>query len=467
MIKLTEKPPNNKPDLRPPAKDTFLGKGGRYYHVGARQVDSWRVVGVDGAGDSVYGDGDSISRVIWDSAFHHPKVEPAKTAENGPEKRTSVHTIEKIIQRSSYETIQGKIDDAINRKIANELRKIGEDKRADNMGFCGVVRGQRECLNPECGKRQAPEVVTCHEHRLCPRCARIHARRLRFELEGMAAKVPKVFGLRWRLLTVTIKTDGEFKEALANLSQAFGKLWRDVLRWRWERVEAGVEVRERGGRFYCGKSRVFEGKAGQYWKRKPVVGVGAFRSVEFGSEHRNCHAHALLWSSYIPQEVISREWERLTSGSMVVDIRQIQPKGDEALTLADAIREVGKYVTKIGELPADKVVELWQATRGRHLTQRYGCFRQAMKTEEQLEEVACPECGCTRYRWIYVPFALAQEEHIRGPPADQVDRCQTPKALELLVERIERVYRASSLPPTWFDSLLERVVERSRQIGVN
>lgn len=50
------------------------------------------------------------------------------------------------------------------------------------------------------------------------------------------------------------------------------------------------------------------------------------------------HAHILLRAPYLPQKLVSREWQRL-SGANIVDIRQIRSEGEAAAY-------VSKYLTK-------------------------------------------------------------------------------------------------------------------------
>ena len=401
-------PDFSRPSAAPPNSKRYLGKNGWTFTHAADGVVMER------SQPGGWLERKHISRTVWDSATNaHPWIAPSPERPEGPEESRSLDIVQRINERTPWQVQRDAIDNAVIAKIANHLRQTGHAEKADRMQLCGVVRGRRECL--DCGEKQSPEIIQCGEYRLCPRCARIHAQKLRRELEEGVKAVPKVRGCRWSMLTVTVKTDGEVKEAHQTLNKSFGGLHREVLTYGWRRLDAGADVRQRGGRSYCGKRRVFEGKDGQFWERLPTSGTAAARFNENGEDTGNVHAHCLLYAQYIPQAVISREWERLT-GSKVVDIRAIRPKGDDAVTMAGAIVECCKYVTKIGSLPAAEVVALWKATKGRQLSQRYGELRKTTRSETQLEAVPCPVCGSVRYRWLYVPLVRAIEEHLRGPP---------------------------------------------------
>ena len=398
----------------------YLGKNGWWIRKGPEFVCSWK----EDARGEPYGMF-SVTRAVWDSALGaQSPVAPAPDLPPGPEsverdsetleRDGSLDTVQTKFERPDWDAERDNRDNAVIAAIAKQLDEIGETRKAERMRLCGVVRGRRQCL--ECSEKQPVEVYYCGYHLLCPRCARIHAKGRRLELLDAVKGIDRVYGCRWNLLTLTVRTDGDQGAAMSILRKAFGDLYREVLRYSWDVLEdVGAGVRQAGGRFYLGKRRVFEGKDGQFWQRTRVPGTAAFRSIEFGPDNLNVHAHILLYSRFIPQAVISREWERLT-GSCVLDIRQVRPKGTESITMADAVDECCKYVTKIGSLPPGEVVALWQVIRGRRLSERYGAIRGLVGNDTAWDTVPCPNCGSIRYKWLYVPFAESMEQHLRGPP---------------------------------------------------
>jgi hypothetical protein len=358
-----------------------------------------------------------VSKTVFDSARQHPVIRgTVKTAEIGPDSTASVHIVQLTTDRNEDLKKRDAADNAVIASIANELEQRGQREKAERLRLCGVFRGRRQCL--KCDHKAEPEIYCCGMWRLCPRCARIRAQKLRAELEDAVRNVPQVSGNRWKMLTLTLKTDGDYRNTIRLMNGAFTKLYNGILKWRWIPLEDGAAVKRRAdGRYFCGKVRVYPGRDGEMWRRLPVVGCGGFRSNEFGELTGNVHAHVLLYAPRIPQAVISAEWLRLT-GSMVVDIRQIRGKKDKGteLTLADGVSEVVKYCCKVSAVEPSRLLDFWNAMRGSRMTQRYGVLLGAMRSEEQILTPACECCGGTRYRWNYVSFAEAKEFHLRGPP---------------------------------------------------
>jgi hypothetical protein len=387
----------------------ILGKNGWEYHVGTNQVDRFRKV------KGGY-QGDSISRVVWDSALNHrPKIEPVQTAEYGPVSLTRLDTVQQIRECSDSEDGKWKVnrdlqDKKRSEEMAVELKRRGEDELADRVKTCGIIRGRKVCL--KCHSGGDFEKWDCGHYFLCARCARIRAKKRRKDLKRSLAVYRPEAGTGWKFLTVTLGTGGDYKGALQKISGKFGELWREVLTRRWEQVEG--EPVERNGKQYLGIYRVFPDDRGNLWRRVSRVKGAGFRSTEFGPLTGNVHAHALVCIPWIPKGVIVKEWERLT-GSYIIDIQAIKAKpGEGESALADAITEVTKYVTKIGEVAPSALVDFWKALRGKQISQIYGGLRGIAKEDVDLD-FSCP-CGCSKYRWEYVRREDADLYFQRGPP---------------------------------------------------
>ena len=390
-----------------------LGKNGWWIHKGQdeatftrRQPGGWT-------------ERHEVSRTIWDSHFTHPKIAPVPTAEIGPEKTTLLDTVQKIHRRHPWQVRRDAIDNGVIDSIANELERRGFEEKAARMRLCGVTRGQRQCR--ECAHHQTPEVYHCNEYHLCPRCARIRSKKIRHEIEFAMRNVRQVSGYRWRFITLSISTEGRYKEATKAVVKSFGKIYQDILRYRWYRLEDADlgRLRQRGDKHYLGRQRVFPGRDGVFHRRERIVGDACFRALEYGGLNGNCHLHALYYGPYIPRDILSAEWERLT-GSWYADIRPVRskPQSDGEKSFGDAIKEVCKYVTKISDIPPERVVDFWQAMRGSHMTQRYGQLRGLMRSEAELFDLSCEKCGSTRYIWHYLPWEVALSERRRGPPRE-------------------------------------------------
>jgi hypothetical protein len=208
----------------------------------------------------------------------------------------------------------------------------------------------------------------CGEYRLCPMCAKRRSKELQNEIRPLIRQIEAkpIVGYKWRLFTLTIRTCGNQKEAVALALSAFSKLHRNKL-------------------------------------KKPYT--AAIRSMEFGPETGNVHLHVLYYGPYVNQAELSEAWEGLT-GAPVVDIRLV---GGHGQGLYGAVKEVLKYMTNFAKV-GDKglLVRCWLAGKGRRLVQRYGLLFGRTSLERWLGVVlpkppafkvvditCCPICGST------------------------------------------------------------------------
>lgn len=442
---------------REPVCGIYLARGGRWYRLGPDQIETWVEARRPGELPS---DLQTISRAVWDGAFSHPAVSLSREAQ--AEELLRLETVQ-TINSPDWSAERDDLDWAIKSNVIEVLREKGYDAEADRMTWCGTVIGRRRCL--DCGTDAPIERMMCGQYHLCPACARVRANEQRKELEKDIGQVQKKRGYRWKMLTLPVKTDGAFKEALQQVNKAFATLWRDVLTYQWRKLdeEQAAQVRERKGRYFLGRQRVFPGDTG-YWRRQDAEGQAAFKSLEFGEKTGNVHAHVLLFSAYIPKDVIEHEWERLT-GSYVIDLQQVRPRpGDGELAISDAITETVKYVTKMSAASAERQVELWEALRGRRTSEKYGQLRDG-HAETFENEWHCDHCGGARFLWLYVPADVALSEHmLRGPPAERIASCESEEDLARLTDELAEVQRIGRLPASWLERRVEEVVEHSRTL---
>jgi hypothetical protein len=356
-----------------------------------------------------------VSGVVFRSHFQGGVPEPSHAAEVGPSGVTRLDTVQIISKCENDEEGKWRLDrDLRDRErivqIARQLRELGHEDAAERMERCGIIIGRQVCK--KCGLVGEFKKWECANHFLCPRCDRIRAKKRQKDLRRSTGIYKPEPGCRWKMVSVTIGTKGQYKAALVKISQNFGTLWTDVLTHRWEEVLG--EPRERNGKFYMGRFRVFPDDDGGWWLRTAKVKGAGFRSTEFGPLTGNVHGHALVCIPWIPKGVIVEEWKRLT-GNIIIDIRQITPKpGGDAVTMADAIAEVSKYITKPAAVPLDRLIDFWIALKGHQITQIYGGLRGIAKEDVELD-FHC-ECGCSNYLWEYVRREDGDPCKPRGPP---------------------------------------------------
>ena len=279
-----------------------------------------------------------------------------------------------------------KEDYAYNQETVKVLLRKKLEGIAGRLKDCGDTFYKRTCRND--GLIVGSVKSHCGQDRLCPTCARIRRNEL---LEEVLEHI-KIISSRpvskynWRILTLPVKTDGQYRRAAGVALRGFSKLWRGIL------------------------------KGGQ---GNPTA---AFIHLENAPGTGNVHLHCLYYGPYIRQAVLSDRWAKLT-GSFVVDIRAV--KGRSIADLRAAAREVIKYCTKFTAVNNGRLVELWEANKGRRLMMRYGLFRkncleawsgQEIKvTSKEKEDPICPLCGCREYDYI-----LVNDQGGRAPPFERL-----------------------------------------------
>ena len=280
-------------------------------------------------------------------------------------------------------------DQATNDATAAALRDAGRIDQAQRLQYevaghvvrCGDKMGVHRC--GDCGSEVKVERYRCNQARLCPICARMESKRIETYLIDAARKIQTrpVYGYSWKLITLTIKTDGDYRGAVETACKAFSGLWRNYL----------------GGR--CRKN------------------TGAYRSLEFGPKSGNVHIHVLYYGPYLPQAELSEKWEQY-SGSSVVDIRRRD--GD----VENLVGECSKYITKFDEVEPERRVEYWQALKHKRRGMPYGLFRadvlskwigcKYVKPEPEpsfdIDVDLCPNCGSNTFLYII------SRDPDRGPP---------------------------------------------------
>jgi hypothetical protein len=276
----------------------------------------------------------------------------------------------------------------------------------------------------DCATTGDLERVSCNLPALCPSCAKARAKRRRQDLRRAMQLLPVQDCGDWRMVTLTVRTEGDYRAAAETIAAQVGRIWRDLLRWTWRRAPAAPKVRRvSDGRCYWGPRRIFPDGAGGWWVRQDRVRGAGFRSIEFGPLHGNAHVHMLLHCPWIPggktaagdhYSVLKEEWRRLT-GSYVVDVRLVRKHaGRDQVSIAGALVECTKYLTKVGEVAPELLVSIWRSLAGHQVTQLYGDFR-GLACEEADLDFRCA-CGCRRYHWEYVPLTMQDPtKKERGP----------------------------------------------------
>lgn len=196
--------------------------------------------------------------------------------------------------------------------------------------------------------------------RLCPFCSQIRCRQVGARVAFLIAKADAP-----KLITLTLREDqAKLSDRMSRLLNCFRDLRRRKV-WR-DNVRAGLAAIE-----------VTRGASGDGW---------------------HVHLHAVVDASYIPQDLLSGQWEDVTGDSPIVDIRAIYDR-------ARATTYVAKYVTKPAELSRWTAAELRDYADGMHRRRTlitFGAWHNlACDTDEPEDHDATLSDGCSvgRIRW--------------------------------------------------------------------
>lgn len=231
-------------------------------------------------------------------------------------------------------------------QLAFALEGIGLERKAIRHRNCNRTWNAWSCT--ACGEKTYTAIATC-DLRVCVSCQRRQGKELAAKMRARVESLEQRKGWRLRLLTLTIRTEGQedMERALDLMGRALPKFWRKVLK---------------------------------------VDGAGAMFAMEAGELKGNIHVHGLYWGPWVDQKELSSEWEKLTGGSKVVHVTLARGKG--------AVAEVCKYVCH----PALRVeiqAHLEKALQGKRRIRTYGCFYGCEPTPEDERETrrTCPCCG--------------------------------------------------------------------------
>lgn len=251
-------------------------------------------------------------------------------------------------------------------RVALELRKLAKSYRQRNsMTGNEFYRERAERLEKQAFRYQncGREFVTfkcknCKqvyfgenrcESRICEKCAKKHANRIRKRQIDRVKELPLDGKKRLAFLTLTIK-------AIEGRSISFGDIKR---------------VGDLGRKLF-----------NKHYPRK--WGNGTFAVIEVGNNN-NIHIHALVYGYFVPQDRLSQTWLKITKNSPVVFIKGIKSP-------IKCVNYLLKYISKPPEFnSAKKLAEFLDAVTGTRRIRTYGIFYNYMLLRKA--SFACVRCG--------------------------------------------------------------------------
>jgi hypothetical protein len=229
-------------------------------------------------------------------------------------------------------------------KVANALAKSGA-----SVWKCGAFNRCGACAHVEWSESKGQYRV-CADYckcRHCQPCANARASLIGRNLERHLEKRPSA-GKQYRFITLTLKADGKpLAERLARLNASFKKL-----------------------------------RNGKWWKKTQRGGVWMIEVKLNDNNNWHCHLHIISEGYYLPARELSDQWNRVTQGSSVVDVRRLD-------RLHDACIYVTKYITKGTNSTVwqtdSSAVEFICAMKGVRICSTYGDWRGLKLTETEID----------------------------------------------------------------------------------
>lgn len=263
-------------------------------------------------------------------------------------------------------------------EVADALRDEGLESKANRYLDCkddSVVINCRDCGNVELYEK------TC-QLGICDKCESSKKLETFQRYREIARHVDEPLQIEvTKKNTQDLKKEDlrEIRDQFHELRERLGKLSADdiINHECWEDISDANRSRDIGIMAENGWSMEIDG------------GIYAIETKNTGGGW-NTHIHALLDVSYIPQPILSAEWEKI-SGDPVVHVQSVSDTDS-------AISYLTKYMTKPPEIQT--VEDLATYERATHNLRLMGSFGHLYNIDVEEIESECPECGSTNLEWI-------------------------------------------------------------------
>lgn len=194
-------------------------------------------------------------------------------------------------------------------------------------------------------------------NRFCVDCNGARRKNIRNKLDVFCAQKKETKAVRFKFLTLTIKSQPDLKEMVEVLLKSFRQL------------------RQR-----------------QLWKKKVFGGAFVIEmTVNNGLWH--AHIHAILEGYYISWDKLLSDWEAIT-GATGVHIK--------AIPVQRITHYLTKYITKT-DLDEDCQLEASEALKGKRLFQPFGSWHNGFGNIPKIE-TKCSKCG--QYEWNFGTLSM-------------------------------------------------------------
>jgi hypothetical protein len=233
----------------------------------------------------------------------------------------------------------------------------------------------------------------------------------------------------WRLLTLTCPVSqdpeanwrwNELRSGVVDVRGAVSKFWRKT---PWgAQVSDGAPMVDAAGDPVCYKRGAKAGQQRVRWFKRSRRDTSGVAFVEIGPKNAMPHAHMLVYGEYVPQAELQRAWSAALGRPAFVHISKVAE-------VADAVREVAKYVSKGTKEPlldAKRAAGIELAFKHVHRGSILGALR-SVKVDDQdgeIEDVraedvhdakvaVCEGCGVVG-EWVWVGVVNAESVRLNG-----------------------------------------------------
>lgn len=231
------------------------------------------------------------------------------------------------------------------------------------------------------GKVRLTSANFCKNHLLCPLCAiRRGSKTLEAYLKRYEVIRSENPGLRFSMLTLTVKNGDDLAERFTHLKKSISTLLE-----RRRKTLAGAQS--------------YDSELA-----KVAAFVGSIEITKDGAKDGSAsgwhpHAHiAILHSEWIDVQELKAEWLKITGDSHVLRIDKAQHPNDPAQDFL----EVFKYALKFADLTPGQNLDAYEVMKGKHLLFQGGLFR-GVEIPEELTDTPLDDLPYIELLYQYLP----------------------------------------------------------------